>query len=290
MLALITLTTFVVANTNEIDQATRNDFNARLEHVTCKIELTKKQIELLIVVDPELEQHKQVLDEDKLNLQAFAEGWEHKDFNTYLTTIFKDNLKNAVKELRDAKLTLRKSALTRDEKIKIRDNHKIITEEYASCTSIADDNWVKSRVQYLNAWVLRWNTLLNEMKEGGYDISEMEKVMIEVNEQLLPEIENLRDSTKDNRRIFMQNARSLHLHSWARFEIARINSYLDSVEEKANEKGYQTMVDSIKVKLEEASALASPGKRYAPGEFEAVWKTLKDTVQMLKEMNKKLQE
>ncbi len=126
------------------------------------------------------------------------------------------------------------------------------------------------------------------MKEKGYDAAEMEAVVADAQTKLVPALEAVKNATKSTRKNSMENARNLHLHLWARFEIARLGSYLKSIEANATASGYSSDVDAIKAKLNEASKLAPSGKKYGPGEFETTWKAIKDAAQMLKDLNKKL--
>jgi len=276
----------VIADKHKIDEGKRNDFNARLQHISCKIDLTKKQIDLLSTVNLELSAYKDKLDADYTKLKEFAEAFNQKEFNGYLTTIFKDNLKDAAKNIREAKRDYKRTNMTKEDKKQLRENHKKLEGEFAECINNAEKLRVDNRIDYLNRWVTRWNAQIEKMKEKGYDTTEMEAVVKDATDKLSPTLEAIKNSTKDNRKILMDNARNLHLHLWARFEIARINSFFKSMENDAVVAGLQTDIEAIKAKLDEASKLAVEGKRYAPGEFETTWNAIKDAAQMLKKLNK----
>ena len=287
-LAITLISAAVLAQDTDVDQNKRNDFNARLDHINCRINLVKKQIDLLSGVDTSLSSYKSLLDTDYSKLQELASSFKVKEFSEYFTNTFKDNFMNAFKAIQAAKLNIRKSNLTMEEKISLRDNHKTAIAEFATCINQADKNLADKRAKYLDAWINRWNNVISKMKEKGFDTSEMEAVVAEAQDKLKPALESVRDSTKDTRKTVMENARALHLHLWAKFEIARVRSYLKSIENDAIAKGYQSEVDAIKAKLDQASNTAVKGKRYKEGEFESVWKLIKDATQMLKELNRKL--
>lgn len=280
----------VFAEDEKISESKRNDFNARLAHINCKILLTEKQIDLLVKVNENLSSHKGILDADYKKLQEFATALNHKDFNNYFTTTFKDNLKKATSEIKEAKRDFRKGNLTKEEKKTIKDEHKTAISEYADCVNKADKERASARADYLNSWINKWNNIIAKMKEKGFDTSGMESVVSDAQTKLLPALEAIKNASAENRKSAIESARNLHLHLWVRFEIARIESYLKSIESDANAKGYQNDVSAIKAKLDEASALAVEGKKYAAGEFETTWKAIKDASQMLKELNKKLKE
>lgn len=288
MLFSIFISGIVVADKHKIEEGKRNDFNARLQHISCKIDLTKKQIDLLSTVNSELNTHKDKLDADYSKLKEFAEAFDHKEFNSYLTTVFKNNLKNTAKDIRDAKRDYKKTNMTKEDKKQLRENHKKLDGEFAECMNKAEKVRVDNRIDYLNRWVTRWNAQIEKMKEKGYDTIEMEAVVKDATDKLSPALEAIKNSTKDNRKILMDNARNLHLHLWARFEIARINSFLKSIENDAVAASLQTDLGAIKSKLDEATKLAVEGKRYALGEFETTWSAIKDAAQMLKKLNKDL--
>ncbi len=289
---IILLSVSIFAQSDEISNTKRNDFNARLSHVICRVELTKKQIDTLSRVNGNLTSYKALLDVDVAKLREFATAYNNKEFSNYFTTTFKDNLRDSAKAIREAKLIdFRKSNLSKEEKTGLRENHKTAIAEYADCVNNADNELTEKRIGHLNAWINKWNKIISKMKARGYDTSEMESVVADAQIKLVPALEEIKNAdNKDKRRAAMQDARNLHLHLWARFEIARISSYLKSIEEKAVSNGYESEVNAIKSKLTAVSNLTVPGKRYGPGEFDSVWRAIREAAQMLKELNKKLKE
>ncbi len=283
----IVASAIVIAEDEKISDSKRNDFNARLSHINCKIQLTEKQIDLLTKINNNLSSYKDNLDSDYKKLQEFASTLNHKEFNNYFTTTFKNNLKNAAMEINQAKKDFRKSNLTKDEKSTLKDGHKESISEYSDCINKADKEVSDARAGYLNSWINRWSNIIAKMKENGYDTSEMESVVSNAQTKLLPAIEAIKGAT-GNRKNVMGTARNLHLYLWARFEIARLNSYLKSIEDDAIDNKYQTEINVIKGKINSVSTLAVEGKIYGPNDFEAVWKVIRDSAQMLKELNKKL--
>lgn len=279
----------VFAEDENVNGSKRNDFNARLAHINCRVQLTETQLGLLMKINSNLSSHKALLDADYAKLQEFANALNHKEFNKYFTTTFKDNLKNATKDIKESKKNFRKGNLTNDEKKTIKDEHKTAIAEYADCINKADKDWAEARGGYLNSWLNKWKNIISKMKEKGYDTAEMESVISDAETKLLPAIEAVKNaSSKEEKKSAKESARNLHLHLWARFESARIKSYLSFIESDAIAKGYESDVTAIKAKLDEASALAVSGKKYKEGEFESVWKVIKDASQMLKELNKKV--
>ncbi len=296
ILILLTTSFIVIAQESddgnaEVKTSKRNDFNARVGHIMCRVDLTKSQIDLLSAVDSNLSSYKAALDADIAKLKEFAEAMNHKEFDKYFTTTFKDDLKKAVDAIKDAKIDFRKSNLTMEEKTTLKQNHKTVIAAFANCTNKAEKDLADKRVDHLDKWIMRWEKVIAKMKGKGYDTTEMESVVSDAKTKLVPALQAIKDATtKEARKTAMQNARNLHLHLWARFEIARIKSYLNSVDDNAAAKGYQAEVDAINAKLDEAAKLAVSGKKYGPGEFEDTWKAIKDAAKMLKDLNKKLKE
>ncbi|MDO8509092.1 MAG: hypothetical protein Q7S27_05410 [Nanoarchaeota archaeon] len=282
---------FVIAleTDNGIEETKRNDYNARLGHINCRVDLTNGQIDLLSDVDPNLTMYKEKLDADYAKLKELADAMNHKEFSTYITTTFKENLKNSVMAVNKAKVDFRKSNLTSDEKKTVRDGNKKVIAEYADCINKADKDLSEKRTGHLTAWINKWNNVISKMKEKGHNTTEMELVVMDAQSKLMPILDTIKNaSSKEARKTAMENARNLHLHLWARFEIARIESYLMSIEEEAVAKGFQTEVDAINARLDEAGKLAISGKRYKDGEFDTVWSAIKESAKMLKDLNKKL--
>ena len=279
----------VLAEDQDIRDSKRNDFTARLQHINCRIKLTEKQLDILSALNSSISSYKELLDADYAKLQEFASALNHKEFSNYFTTTFKDNLKSSVKAVKDTKSEFKASELTKEKKDSLKSNHKSAISEFADCVNKADKEWVEARAGYLNSWIKRWNNVIMKMKDKGYDTSELENIIADAQTKLLPDLEAIKSvEAKAARKSAMENARNLHLHLWARFEIARIRSYLKFIEIDAISKGYQTEIDAIKASLDDTSKLVIAGKKYKEGEFQKVWMSIKDIVQMLKELNKKL--
>lgn len=291
--SFITLTLFLSAGVfaeDNINQTRRYDYTARLQHINCRIQLTKTQIDIFSAANNSILVYKAPLDVDYAKMQELANALDHKGFGQYFTTTFKDDLKNAVKAVQAEKFGIKKSNITMAQKLNLRTLNKETTSAFANCTSDADKKWAESRAGYLQAWINRWNNIISKMKEKGYDTTEMESIVADAQSKLLPALEDIKKSGRSNVRSTMELARNIHLNLWARFEIARINSYLKSIESEAALAGYTTEISAIKDKLNQASALAVEGKKYKEGEFENVWKLIKDAAKMLKDLNKKLKE
>ncbi len=273
----------------EVKASKRNDFNARLSHINCKVDLIKKQIDLLSMIDNNLTSYKTSLDSDFTKLKEFADAMNHKEFDSYFTTTFKDNLGLAVNAVKTAKGAVIRSNLTKEERSTMKTDHKAIISEYADCVNKRGGEVGEKRADHLNSWIEKWNKVIAKMKEKSYETAEMESVVSDAQNKLIPALQTIRDATtKEARKTAMENARNLHLHLWARFEIARIKSYLGSIEDDAIAKGYQADIDAINARLNDADKLAVSGKRYKGGEFETVWMAIKDAAKMLKDLNKKL--
>ncbi len=289
LVLVVLFANLISAEERVIKESKRNDFNARLEHIMCRIELTQGQLELLSSVNSSLILYKDTLDEDLAKLKEFADAANQKEFGNYFTTTLKNNLRNAVTAVKNAKIQFRRSNLTQDEKKTLIDNHKSAIVEFSDCVNEADNNFAEARASYLSAWISKWNKIIERMKESGYNTDEMKSVVNEAESKLLPALEKIKDAyNKEERKRSMQDARNIHLHLWARFEIARMEAYLKSIEEEAIASGYKEDFSIIKNKLGAISRLAVAGKKYGQGEFDTVWKTIKETNDMLKELNKKL--
>lgn len=293
VLVLLASSLFVIAQEDAADtkvkETKRNDFNARISHIMCRVDLTKKQIDLLSGVDSNLSTYKAALDADVAKLKEFANAMNHKEFGSYFTTTFKDDLKKAVVAIKSAKSDIRKANLTKEEKTTLKDGDKAAIAEFANCTNKAEKDWSDKRADHLNSWIEKWSRIIARMKDKGYDTAGMESVVSDAESKLLPALQAIKNATtKEARKTAMENARNLHLHLWAKFEIARVKSLLMYVDDDAIAKGYQADVDAISAKLDEADKLAVSGKKYKDGEFETVWGVIRDAAKMLKDLNKKM--
>ena len=107
----------------------------------CMVDLTKKQIDLLVTVDSNLTMYKGVLDADVAKLKELVDSTNNKEFSNYFTKTFNDNLKKAVMGIKDAKKEVRKANLTKEEKTTLKDSDKAAIAEFANCTNKADKEW-----------------------------------------------------------------------------------------------------------------------------------------------------
>lgn len=287
---LLSLSVLADSDDIKVNESRRNDYTARLMHINCRIQLTKTQLDIFSLANSNITSYKAPLDTDYVKLQELATALNHKEFDRYFTITFKDDLKNAVKAIRTEKSNIKKANITQEQKKNLKSLNKEAIAAFANCTSDADKEWSKSRAGYLNSWITKWNNIITKMKEKGYDTTEMEAVVADAQNTLLPALADVRNATKKDIRTTMEAARNLHLHLWARFEIARINSYLKSIEAEAALAGYTSEISAIKAKLDQASNTDVVGKKYKEGEFESVWSLIKDASKMLKDLNKKLRE
>lgn len=276
---------------DELNDSKRNDFNARLEHIACKIQLTKTQLDIFSAVNSNITSYKDVLDADYVKLAEAAAGMDPQEFSrAVFNTSFRSDLQDAVKAIRTAKVDFVKSNITKDEKKNMSAKHKQAIADYANCTASADKNWTEARVQFLQGWINRWEKTIEDMKNEGYNTSEMESVVADAKKKLTPAVQTLaNNSYKSARKKAMEDAQNLHLHLWARFQIAKVRSFLSFIEPKATSSEDSAKVTAIKAKLDEAAKLAIAGKKYAPGEFSKVWGLINDASKMTKELFKTLE-
>src|SRR3990167_740475 len=193
---LIVLCVGVFADNDRVSDTKRNDYNTRIAHISCKIDLTKQQIDILSAIDSNISSHKTALDNDLIKLKEFASAFNHKEFNDYFSATLKSNLRDSAKAIRDIKLTdfRRSNLISRDEKLRLRDSHKLMMDEYSECVKNSENDWADKRAGHLNSWIEKWEDVIEHMKEKGYDPSEMETVVADANSKLLPALEAIRNA------------------------------------------------------------------------------------------------
>ena len=136
--AVITLflSTGILADDN-VNETRRNDYTARLSHINCRIQLTKTQLEIFSLANSSITSYKAPLDADYAKLQELATALNHKEFDRYFTTTFKDDLKNAVKAVQAQKFNIKKANITMEQKKNLKGLNKEAIAEFANCTNDA---------------------------------------------------------------------------------------------------------------------------------------------------------
>jgi hypothetical protein len=185
-------------------------------------------------------------------------------------------------QMKTSRASLDIKNLTNTQKMSLRNDWKTITETYSKCNADTRRIIVESRKNIIDVDIDKWNTEVESMKGKGLDTAEMELVIAD-GSQLSGMLDDALKLTSDSEfKTKIDEINDLHLHIWARYHIARLNSYIVKIEATPGSTEYADELNSIKALLNEAENLATPGRKYGNGEFTTTWNNIKQAQNELK--------
>lgn len=286
-LALLILTSAAFA-----DEATRrNNLDARYLHLECRADLVKAQsgvLSKLVDSTPAAD----TVNSNMEKLREYADSGDIKGFNTYarttLTTSFKTyssrliTARNAYKDMNRTQLQKREGL------VRAVSDWRTAINAFSDCNSNARRRIADVRAQQITNAIEDWNKVTEDMKAKGLNTTAQEEVISDAERliALIQEAQQITDDAEFNAKV--EEIRQLHLHLWARFNIAKIESYLQKIEPQAIEAGETEPVRQIKSLLSSSKVMAAKGDKYAEGEFEQTWQNIRQAGEKLKEQAKSL--
>lgn len=263
------------------------DLQARYARVECHATLAESQAESLgdYISGTELGTAKDKLVSDMTALNAYADAGNRTDFQEYMTKTIQPDIRDVHTALKDTKKGFKD--LSKENKKNVRDAWKQAVAAFADCNNNAKRSIIGSRKKIVDAHTDAWGNTIASMKSKGLSSEKLESIMAEA-KTLYAKLEDAATATDDELKDKINEVQDLHLHLWARFHIAKIESYVAKVEQVAVAAGQGAKIDEIKALLGSASALAESGHKYNPGEFEQVHQAIKDAAERLRDLVKEL--
>ncbi len=267
-----------------IDSAVEDEMAARVKHLECRVNLAGDQIAALAQAPnaTNLSSHAEKLDTDLDTLKELVDPEKRKAFRDYIHDTLRQDLKDAKTALKDGKQALKDLNISTDVRKEIKADFKAAREDFADCQSAAQTSLIEARIAHYEARSERWDRIVEKAKNESLNTTGLEAIVEQGRTELLPALEAAKAATDPAaREQALKETRSLHLHLWARFEIARVRMYLALV---LGEDA--TKVDQVTDLLSQAETLAAPGRQYAPGEFDTVRTNIKEAAKLTKELLK----
>jgi hypothetical protein len=269
-----------------------NELEARYSHLVCKINLGIAQSENLAdytSAETLTDLNDKIISDLEI-LNGYVELGDVTAFNTYERTTFNPDVKSLQDLIKSLTQNIKALNLSDEEKKSIRDSWKESVSAYSECNSESKKEIVFARSNFIDEQINEWNDAIKAAILAGVDATEMESIVNEAEElsNLLDQAANA--TTDDQMKSNIEEIRDLHLHLWARFNIAKVDAYLTLVEQQANDSGMQNDVAEIRQLLDEASAKAQPGKVYGDGDFQATWQNIKDASNKLRQLVNSIKE
>lgn len=285
----------VMAASSEAPQLTAArevSFHARLSLLQCKVDLTTRQIDALAAVgNTSASSFKQTLSGDLQTLSSLISPSANKsiakEFDAYLNSTFRDHLAQAVSAVKAGVKKVGQNPFG-NSKQALRSSLKAAQGAFAECASSRESTLVTSKIGYYRSWIGNANATIQEMYEKGFGTSQMQSV-VDALEQKVSLLSAALDSGNAAKiAAANEDARNQLLHSWANFEIVRIESHFSKLAPEAAKYGLDSKLAEITTKLGDARSLATSGKKYGAGEFEKVWQDLSDAAKGLRELAQQL--
>ncbi|MEK6874356.1 MAG: hypothetical protein AABX52_01250 [Nanoarchaeota archaeon] len=263
---------------------------ARTAHLACAVERAKTQLDILNTqTQKDVTQLKSNLDADLTHLKELVTQKNRKGFDDTAKTLRTDlNIaRDTIKETRDTKSeNENKDKESRDNKKVARDAAKEQLQSAQEAFKTCQNNALKTQAQAMNdiadTATKRWQQKIDDFKAKGIKTDELQNVLDEAKAE--KEKLALTISTSDPNELTdaMKAWRESNLHIHARFEIAKLRASISTLEERAATHNTNIDLAPAKKLLEQAEGLLSPGTAYGSGEFESVWKAIKEANQKLK--------
>lgn len=253
-----------------------NVLQMQYEKIACRADFyiatldSAKNSELNIAVDEMIFS----INTHKIALKFAADSGDRTAFEAALKSL-KADVQNIVKTYNGAKKSFPRGSAGKKISEKLKSDFQDNKQKRDSCIETASINLGKAQRDYVAGWKSNAEETVSKLKAKGIDTTKMESVLSEV-DGIVSKMDDAINS--DNKAEIEKTAKEIreeHLHIWARFQIARLDGLLSSMEPKATEKGLTSQVNEIKTLLNNAEAKVKVGQSYNENEFQDVHTNLK---------------
>jgi hypothetical protein len=277
------------------EQERGDALQARYSHSVCFSEqanaIADAYLECYATTDSELSSLQGQLATDMAALKSAADAANAQDFHQLLTGAIKDDLAamtGRLKEIRQGMAGVGRNGSQARQCIVAA--FKTSREEFGACKDNAVLEDGRTTLAWFNMWRGRWQEVITNMSGKNLSTSQMQSILGEADASAQSMQSAIDSGNPETVRSTAKSLREQHLHLWARFSIARVQSYLDALEPYANQYGMQGKVSEIRGLLSSASSLAQSGRAYSDGEWKTAWDTIKSAGQKTNELMKAIRE
>ena len=269
------------------DNSTKaQELNARYNYNSCRVSLVSS--EATIIADYGNVSTDKIASDLAL-MKQYADAGDAASFNSE-AKILNTDFAAVNAGLKSAREVFAKINGTSVNKTTIRDEWKNAIAAFSSCNADARRSVVSIREETLQKAINKWNNIIANISSRGYDTTQMQAAVSDA-QTLLSSLNDASLASNDTDfKEKVNSANDMYLHIWARFAIARIRSYNEKSAPIAQAANLSDSTAQINSALDSASALASPGKKYGDGEFQATWQDIKDAETKLKDLSGSLRE
>lgn len=272
--------------------------DARYTKITCGIDFRTDVLEATIEKVPQasnLKPHVKTLSEDKAQLQALAAEGNAREFREYVREILRPHMKTAREAFKEDREKFEKWKVSGETIDELRGEYEENRDEFKVCKESAIIQVGKAKVAWYEAHLEKKHLKTDNLSAKGIDATEMNEVISGAWTQI---VTPLKDALSTGNPETVKNAlRTYHLfnggnesgisyHFAAKYQVARLGAILAAIVPVANDAGYIDEVTSIQGIVDSTEALLSEigDKKYASGEGEQVWDSIKKGFTQLREL------
>ena len=278
---LLAVSPFVFAEEGKDDQKAvkAQGLDARYAHASCAVELTKAHLDVLAsYTQKDVAVLKTDLDASLASVKDAAAAGDRAKFQEAFKAV-----SEAVKKSKEAVVESRKSGGLKGDNAKAaKEELKGAQDDYKACQSAAIKKESEEKLAVAGSEIDKFQKRVDELKSKGVDVANLQKDLdsAKTAKDELATAAALGDqkSMKDA----IQGIRDLRLHMHANVAIAQLRDVILKAESKAADKNISVDFSQAKAELDKAAALAVSGKKYAEGEFERAWSSIKSAAELIK--------
>lgn len=278
---LLAVSPFVFAEEGKDDQKAvkGRGLDARYAHASCAVELTKSHLDVLAsYAQKDVAALKTNLDVSLASAKDAAAASDRAKFQEAFKAV-----NEAIKKGKEAVVESRKSGGLKGDNAKAaKEGLKSAQKDYKACQSDAAQKESEEKIAAAGSEIDKFQKRVDELESKGVDVSELQKSLDSArtakDELSTAAASGDQKSMKDA----IRGIRDLSLHMHANVAIAQLRDAISKAEAKAAEKNLTVDFSQAKAEIDKAAALAVSGKKYAEGEFEKVWSSLKSAAEKIR--------
>jgi len=268
--------------------------DTRFQHLSCDVNFTNSQIDSIITYipsQPSISSDKDKLLSDMNSLQAIKDdpGKQASDFSAFVSSTLRKDMNQATADIKNVKKNFRSYNLTNDTVASYKNDLTAEINTYRSCsenTQVSNGNVI---LKYYQTTETNWAQTIIQMGQKNVSITDVSAI----DQEMKDAIQQLQTAINSNNGTAVQNAvQSIseeRLHLFARFNIARINAYIIKVDPLAQQYNMSDSIDGLRQKFDNIGNLVAPGYKYAQGDMNNVWSTIKNVSKSLTDISKNIQ-
>lgn len=280
-------------------QEEKKDYlEARYEKIACGIDFRTEVLEMTsdkVQQASNLKHHVNTLSEDRERLEALADEGSVREFREYVRETLRPHMADAKEDLKKDWEKFDQWKVSEETIAELREEYEELRGEFKGCKDEAVIPFGEAKAAWYEAILEKKQEQTQRLSEKGVDTAEMNEIISGAGERIANPLkdalgtedpETVKHTLRTYRLFNGGNESTISYHFAAKYQVARLGGVLDFIAPRANDAGYGDMVTSIQDTVDATEGmLADIGdKKYAPGEGEDVWSSIKHGFAQLREL------